>query len=275
LVIKKINMFCFNNLQKSTAQLKTRHLLNFQSSININFLLLFKLTLIVILMPFAVNAQDNNSELKATYLYADSIPEIDTTTIENKSISKFKGNKKSPKKKTTKKDSRPFMQRVIRPEKHSPLTATAFSLALPGAGQVYNKKYWKLPIIYGGLGWMGYRIYKTTQDHREFRGAYLSRIDDDPETIDGYPLYSADNLNTLRLATKKDQELAIIGFSFVYILVAVDAFVDAHLLTFDVNDDLSMGVSPTVLLTDNQSFAPGISLNLYLTPRLSPILFSP
>jgi len=127
------------------------------------------------LISVCMNAQDDNSELKATYLYADSIPQIIDTipTPENKSISKFTPKKSSEKKSKEKKHDRPFIQRVIRPEGHSPLTATTFSLILPGAGQVYNKRYWKLPIVYGGLGWMGYRIYKTTNDHRIFRKAYI------------------------------------------------------------------------------------------------------
>jgi len=69
------------------------------------------------------------------------------------------------------------------------------------------------------------------------------------------------------LATKKDQELAIIGFTAVYLLVAVDAFVDAHLWTFDVNDDLSMGINPALLSDGSRSIAPGVSLSVYLNPR--------
>ena len=165
----------------------------------------------------------------------------------------------------------------MKPEKHSPLSATAYSLALPGAGQVYNKKYWKIPIVYGGLGWMGYRIYSTTQYHRAYRDAYLARIDDDPDTEDArFVFYSDSNLNNLRLDSKKQQELAIIGFGAVYVLVAVDAFVDAHLWSFDIDDDLSMGISPTLLPpSPQQPSSLGVSLQLRTKapPTPTPFLF--
>jgi len=200
-----------------------------------------------------------NAQIDSTFVAADTIPIVDTTfqKVDEKPFEK-------PKKIKKKKNEVPLLKRIMKPEKHSPLSATAYSLALPGAGQIYNKKYWKLPIVYGGLGWMGYRIYQTTKIHRIYRDAYIARIDEDPETEDTLlTFYTDSNVNTLRLSSKKQQELAIIGFGVVYILVAADAFVDAHLWSFDVNDDLSMSVGPTLIPpTSQQPANVGLSLQL-------------
>ncbi len=190
-----------------------------------------------------------------------------TTTEETNDIPK--------KKKKRIKPDRPFFQRVFKPEEHAPLTATAYSLVLPGAGQVYNKKYWKLPIVYGALGGMSYLVYRNTQNFRTVRDAYLIRVDDDPNTIDQFvDRYSDGSLNALRLDFKEQQELTIIGLSVVYVLVAVDAFVDAHMIDFDVDDDLSLGINPTLLQNGRTSFAPGLSFTLYPKKRQTRPLFT-
>lgn len=217
------------------------------------------------------HAQDDNAErIKATYMYADSIPDS-LNYVPNKSISKFKGNKSKKETLSKKENQRPFLQRVIRPEKHSPLTATALSLVLPGAGQVYNKSYWKLPIVYAGLGWTGYQIRQTTRDYRTVRDTYfyVAGIDTTDRIDERLLLYSEGQLNTLRQDFKSDQELAIVRFGIVYVLVAAEAFVDAHLWYFDVDDDLSLGLSPTLLADAHQRPVPGISLSLY-TRRPAP-----
>ena len=210
-----------------------------------------------------------NAQIDTTFVQADTISPIDSAKLEVE-----KPNKKFSFKKDKKKPEVPLLKRIMKPEKHSPLSATVYSLALPGAGQVYNKKYWKLPIVYGGLGWMGYRIHQTTQTHIKLKDAYLARIDDNFENDTTYVFYTDSNLDNLRLASKKQQELAIIGFGVVYILVAADAFVDAHLWSFDVNDDLSMGVGPALLPPTSQNSASlGISLQLRtkVPPKPTPL----
>lgn len=218
-------------------------MLNFGHSIIIFFLLF---------IVSSAYAQENAD----TIIPEDSIPipeSIQRVTYDKE---------KEKKKKVRKKPSQPFFKRVFQPEEHNPLTATAFSLVLPGAGQIYNKKYWKLPIVYGALGGMSYLVYKNTQDHRMVRDAYLIRVDGDPSTIDKYAeRYSDAALNTIRLSTKKNQELAAIGLGFAYILVAVDAFVDAHMINFNVDDDLSLGIHPTISSYENSPVF-GLSLSL-------------
>ena len=209
------------------------------------------------------------AQIDTTFIQPDTLsPTTSAESKVEKSKKKFifRGDRKKP--------ETPLFKRIMKPEKHSPLSATVYSLALPGAGQVYNKKYCKLPIVYGGLGWMGYRIHQTTKIHRIYRNAYIARIDDDPTTVDTlFTFFTDANVNTRRLSSKKQQELAIIGFGVVYVLVAVDAFVDAHLWSFDINDDLSMRVSPTLLPSSPQQPAIGISLQLRgkTTPKVVPL----
>ena len=84
-------------------------------------------------------------------------------------------------------------------KKHSPKKAALFSTALPGLGQAYNKKYWKIPIIYAGFAGLGYAFSVNQTKFVNYRNAYKYRIDGDITTTDEYiGVYSDDNLNTLQ-----------------------------------------------------------------------------
>lgn len=119
---------------------------------------------------------------------------------------------------------------------HSPKKASIYSLVLPGAGQVYNHKYWKVPIIYGLLGGTGYGFYTFNKDlnatNSYFRSLYSQGKAPTPLEID--------DRNTLR----NRRDLAGISFVLVYVLQVVDATVDAHFYKFDINQKLSMGMNP-------------------------------
>lgn len=231
---------------------------------------------------YAQNDTDNTppTDTTASGLEKIRISEEDNKSVKTQSASTDFSDKEADEtpikqKKIKKKPDQPFLKRVFQPEEHNPTTATAFSLLLPGAGQFYNKKYWKLPIVYGGLGGMSYLVYRNTKDHRLVRNAYLARVDDDPLTIDTLftDRYSDAALNSIRLSTKKSQELAIIGLGIVYTLVAVDAFVDAHMINFNVDDDLSLGISPTLINTGQRPVV-GLSLALRAKkPKTTPLLF--
>lgn len=144
--------------------------------------------------------------------------------------------------------------------KHSPKKAALFSAVLPGLGQAYNKKYWKIPIIYAGVATTLYFANKNHQEFKTFKSAYLSRVDDDPSTIDDLPLYSDANLLTLTEYYRRNRDLFVIGTVVVYALNVIDAAVDAHLFYFDVSDDLSLNVLPNFNVN-----ATGAYTGFYLT----------
>ena len=129
----------------------------------------------------------------------------------------------------------------------NPIRAAGFSLILPGSGQVYNKKIWKVPIVYGGLGTMGFLIVDNTKNYKQFSEAYLAKVDDDPNTIDEFPLASENTLLSIRNRFDKRRQQSYVFFSAIWILNAVDAFVDAHLFDFDVNEDISLSIRPNLV----------------------------
>ena len=149
---------------------------------------------------------------------------------------------------------------------HSPKLATILSAVAPGAGQIYNRKYWKLPIIYGAFAGLIYGAVWNHQQFRTYKSAYLLRIDDDPTTIDQFQgQYSDDNLLSLQADYRKNRDLCFIFTGVIYALNIVDAAVDAHLFDFDVGEDLSMKVEPIV---QPIPFQPAPAVGVGLTLRL-------
>lgn len=152
---------------------------------------------------------------------------------------------------------------TLKPEKkHSPKTASILSACLPGAGQIYNRKAWKLAIIYPALGGLGFGIGWNHHYFKYYRDALRARYDDNPDTIDPLPLYSDDRLVTSKNYYQRYRDLCVIGFAAVYVLQIIDAAVDAHLFYFDVGPDLSMRWSPVML--GGPSPAPGVSFGFSL-----------
>ena len=149
-------------------------------------------------------------------------------------------------------------QDISKPIK-SPKKAALLSL-IPGGGQVYNKKYWKVPIIYAGLIASAYYINDNNHQYKAYKKAYLIRIDNDPNTTDEYVgQYSSNDLIVLIDFYRRNREISILCFVGVYILNIVDASVDAHLFDYDISENISLNVSP--LSTKDFS---GISLTLNL-----------
>lgn len=150
-----------------------------------------------------------------------------------------------------------------KPAYHSPKTSALMSTIIPGLGQVYNKKYWKVPIIYAGLGGLAYSINGNQKKYSKYIEAYKFRIDGDSLTVDNYPRYSDENLNTLQQYYKRFRNLSVIGFTLLYVMNIVDASVDAHMFTFDVGDDLSFHIQPTLLnIANAKNYTTGLSLNI-------------
>jgi hypothetical protein len=147
--------------------------------------------------------------------------------------------------------------------KHSPMVAATMSAILPGLGQAYNKKYWKMPVVYAGFGVLAYFIIDNNKGYQKFKTAYKLRIDDDSSN-DNLPRYTTENLRIIKNSYWKNRDLSILLTGVFYALNILDAAVDAHFYTYDVSDDLSFRIRPTVERTagTNQSAAPGVCLSL-------------
>ena len=131
--------------------------------------------------------------------------------------------------------------------------ATTLSLICPGAGQIYNKSYWRAPIVVGGLASMVYVIDWNNRGFQRFKTAYSLRADFE-QNPDKYPegvspdefngRYSASYLKNLRDSYRRNRDLSLLLTAGVYIFQAVDAHVDAHLKDFDISDELSVELHP-------------------------------
>ncbi len=121
--------------------------------------------------------------------------------------------------------------------------ATIMSTVLPGLGQAYNKKYWKIPVIYAGLGGFTYMFITNNQEYNYYRENLQAIHDGDPNTINN-TLYEDWQLKSLKDQYKKSRDLAIVGFFAIYLLNIIDANIDGHLITFDVSDDLGLYLDP-------------------------------
>jgi hypothetical protein len=130
------------------------------------------------------------------------------------------------------------------PRRHSPMRAAILSAAVPGAGQIYNRKYWKAPIAWAIIGGTGYWMFSSRQDYRYWRFQYLYRVDSDPLTLDENPGIPTGTLKAQRDQAHTAHEWSIIAFTVGYLLTVTDAFVDAHLFDFDVSNDLSLRLVP-------------------------------
>lgn len=146
-------------------------------------------------------------------------------------------------------------------EVHSPKKAAIYSALLPGLGQAYNKKYWKIPIVYAGFGTLGYFVGWNNKNYKTLRVAYNDLTDNDPETnsyldLEATKYYNLDNpteYNQFKTALNKQQDyyrrnrdLLIISLAGFYALNIIDASVDAHLFDFDISEDLSFDWQPAM-----------------------------
>lgn len=145
---------------------------------------------------------------------------------------------------------------------HSPKKAALMSTIIPGSGQIYNKKYWKVPVIYGGLAGLAYSINFNQTRYIKYRTAFKYRIDDDPLTIADSPYSNAD-LDLLQQYYHRYRNLSVIGATLLYVMNIIDASVDAHMFSFDVSDDLSFNIHPALINTANiNHYTTGLSLNI-------------
>ena len=140
----------------------------------------------------------------------------------------------------------------------NPNKSVWLALVIPGGGQIYNRKYWKLPLVYGGFIGCAYALSWNNMMYKDYSQAYLDIMDDDPNTKsyeDFLPLNTSitgqeDHFKTL-FKNRKDlyrrqRDLSIFCFIGVYVLSVIDAYVDAELSNFDITKDIGMKVEPAI-----------------------------
>ena len=126
--------------------------------------------------------------------------------------------------------------------------ATTLSMICPGAGQVYNGSFWKVPIVLGGIATMGYIVDFNNRGYQRYRKAYNLLTDGDDNTVDEFKgRHSATVLKNTRDAFRRNRDLSIILTGAFYLLNVVDAHVDAHLQDYDISDELAINVTPSIL----------------------------
>lgn len=147
-----------------------------------------------------------------------------------------------------------------------PARASMLSATLPGLGQIYNRRYWKVPIIYAGFGALAYYVNFNSGEYNRFRSAYIARVDGNPNTVDEFPFHSTDVLQRAMNIYRRNLEVTYLLAAALYLLNILDANVDAHLMDFDVGESLSMGMHtvPSMAFSRNGTpvSPPGITLRI-------------
>lgn len=147
----------------------------------------------------------------------------------------------------------------------NPTKATWYAIVFPGGGQIYNRKYWKLPIIYGGFAGCAYALSWNGKMYKDYAQAYMDIMDNNPKTNSYQDLlppnynYSEAQLKDI-LRKRKDtyrryRDLSIFAVIGVYLISIVDAYVDAELSNFDISPNLSMRIEPAIM--NNNPLQPG------------------
>ena len=143
------------------------------------------------------------------------------------------------------------------PKVKNPHTATMLAVFLPGAGQIYNEKFWKAPIVYAGLGISAYAILWNKKEMKGYQEELDSRITDTLEV--NYLNLSIEQLKSNRDFYRTNRDISIMSFVVIYALQIVDAAVDAHLSEYNLGDDMTLKVEPKRYKNTN------LSLGLTLT----------
>lgn len=158
-------------------------------------------------------------------------------------------------------------QTAVKTRHHSPKTATWLAL-IPGAGQAYNRKYWKMPIVYAGFGITIYFAVTNKNDYHLYRDAYDYKMgtksDVSQQAIDEAAKYTPDNLITLRDYYRRNMELSWIITAAWYVLQIIDANVDAHFFYYEINDDLTLQVEPQCVISNNFTYDNNVGVKLKL-----------
>lgn len=144
--------------------------------------------------------------------------------------------------------------RIIEPRR-----ALWWSLA-PGGGQIYNGRYWKAPLVYGAFVGVAALADFNTTNYNRLQRAYQAKLRGDDHEFTGTSLDNVTSLRNLRDRADKRRQTSYFGLFLVYAMQSMEAFVDAHLMTFDTRDDLEIGLRPVVTPTPGNGAAGGLGL---------------
>ncbi len=146
----------------------------------------------------------------------------------------------------------------------SPKMAALFAI-IPGGGQIYNRRYWKVPIVFAAIGGLTYLTIENQKQYRSYKSAYTSELKGEPHefSILNLPSYV---LKNARDETRKSMEEAYIFLTLVYVVQIAEAYVDAHLQDFDVTDNLSFRWTPARINSPSGPI-PGIGIQIPLNKK--------
>lgn len=158
-------------------------------------------------------------------------------------------------------------QTEVKTKQHSPKKATWLAL-IPGAGQAYNHKYWKMPIVYAGFGISTYFAITNNNEYQLYRAAYDYKTGINTNVSDKAKeeaeKYTEDNLITLRDYYRRNMELSWIITALWYVVQIIDANVDAHFFYYEISDDLTLHLEPQCVISNNLSYENNIGVKLKL-----------
>lgn len=127
---------------------------------------------------------------------------------------------------------------------HSPKKASIYSAVCPGLGQIYNHKYWKVPIVYAGFGGMIYGIIFNTDKYQYYKEQYKYMLDNNLTEWEDLTIKQAEVYKDFH---KRWRDLFSIGTAGFYVLQIIDATVDAHLINYDISEDIALIIEPAIL----------------------------
>ena len=142
------------------------------------------------------------------------------------------------------------------PFQPNPKKSALYSAILPGAGQLYNRQYWKAPVIYAGMGASFFFLIDNSTKYQKFRRAYISRINNATFQDEFTGKYDANQLQILQNAYKKQLDLTVLLSALGYMIQVLDALAFAHLKNFDVSRNISMHMQPVAMPSGD----PGLGL---------------
>jgi len=152
--------------------------------------------------------------------------------------------------------------KLIQSEEHSPGKAALFSAVVPGWGQAYNRKYWKIPIVYAGLAAVGYFVVDNQKGYSICRDDYIRLHQDTSAAVlqNPYGLTTKSALLQQMSAFRDDRDLFVLITAAVWGLNVLDANVDGHFFNYDVSDDLSLNISPAIFRMPGRNDYIGLNL---------------